>query len=236
MYDDLSSQLRRKMQRMAARMAAPPAVKPKVSLDSAASEVAPKGAGDYAAKDIAVKAVATLQAWIETEDLGGGETLADRLLSMFVGIADENQDGEIDDNEQFIIDVALEAAWDYLLSKGVSEEDCSALLNDWDNDAAERISDLLAGTSPDGDEGESAELNQFVFGEDALTAMDSAVYKRVFAVRNGKKMRVKKRISGTVRLTAKQKVSIRRAIMKSHSAQAQAHRMRSMRLRSSLGL
>ena len=56
------------------------------------------------------------------------------------------------------------------------------------------------------------------------------------AVRNGKKMRIRKRISGTVRLSAKQKLAIRKARMKSHSAGAMMRRMKSMRMRRKMGI
>ena len=64
----------------------------------------------------------------------------------------------------------------------------------------------------------------------------SAVYKTKMAVRKGKKMRIRKRISGTVRLSAKQKLAIRKARMKSHSAGARMRRMKSMRMRKKAGL
>jgi hypothetical protein len=230
---DLTQELRATL-----KSAPPPAKKPKAALDSANDpEVAPEAAGDYAAKDISLKAVAVLQQWVETDDLDPGETLADRLMLMTIGIADENKDGEIDDAEQAVVDVALETMWDYLSSKGVSDEDCGLLLNDWDPDAAERIRDLLAENLPDGEDAALADMDNFVFGEEATEpAMDSAVYRRVLAIRGGKKVRVGKRMSGTVRLSAKQKVAIRKAQIKSHSSQAQVRRMRSMHLRRKFGM
>ena len=162
---------------------------------------------------------------------------------MFVGIADSNKDGEITDDEQAVIEVAMNAAWDYLLAKGVSDDDCSALLNDGDNDAAERVRDFLADKLPEGDDADD-EIDDFVFtAEDQEPLLDSvsdaildAVYKKTFAIRRGKKVRINKRVSGTVRLTAKQKVAIRKAQMKSHSAAAQMRRMKSMRIRRKSGL
>ena len=46
----------------------------------------------------------------------------------------------------------------------------------------------------------------------------------------------RKRISGHVRLSAKQKVAIRKARLKSHSAKAVMRRLKSVRLRKKLGL
>jgi len=196
----------------------------------------------FAVSDIRVAAAAMVQAWCETTpaDLDDGESMADRLLAMMVGIADENKDGEISDDESTVIDIALNAAYDYFVTKGVSEDDASALLNDGDNDAADRICELLKGALPDGEDGSMADVDAFAFdSESQESLMDSvldAVYKKKIVIRAGKKVRINKRISGTVRLSAAQKVSIRKAGMKSRSASARMHRMKSMRLRSRMGV
>ena len=199
---------------------------------------------DYAVKNIKLQAISALHQWVETDDLDEGETLADRLIAMMVGIADSNKDGELSEDEQSIIDVAMNAAWDYLTSKGVSDEDCEALFNNGDSSAAERIRDLLADSLPEGDEADE-DIDDVVFTEkDQDPLLDSvseavyldAVYKKTFAIRKGKKVRINKRVSGTVRLTAKQKVAIRKAQMKSHSASAMMRRLKSLRIRRKSGL
>lgn len=220
---------------------------PTVILDSATEKtkcldaVAEAGAV-FAIADIRVAAGAAVQAWCETEsaDLGEGESLSDRLLALMVGIADENKDGEITEDESTVIDIALNAAYDYMTSKGVSEEDAGALLNDGDNEAASRVAELLKGGLPEG-EGESmADVDAFAFdAESSESLMDSvldAVYKKRMVIRAGKKVRINKRISGHVRLSAAQKVSIRKAGMKSRSASARMHRMKSVRIRARMGL
>ena len=209
----------------------------KKTLDSA-DDKEPKlsGADDYTIADISVSAVAAVQQWAETDDLDDGESYADRLMALFVGIADANKDGDITEDEQGVLEVALNAAWDYLVKCGATEEDAGALLNDWDDEAADRVRDLVASVLPVGDDEASAEIDNFVFSDsDQEPALD-AVYKMKMAVRNGKKMRIRKRISGTVRLSAKQKLAIRKARMKSHSAGAMMRRMKSMRMRKKAGL
>ena len=209
----------------------------KKTLDSA-DDKEPKlsGADDYTIADISVSAVAAVQQWAETDDLDDGESYADRLMALFVGIADANKDGDITEDEQGVLEVALNAAWDYLVKCGATEEDAGALLNDWDDEAADRVRDLVASVLPEGDDEASAEIDNFVFSDsDQEPALD-AVYKMKMAVRNGKKMRIRKRISGTVRLSAKQKLAIRKARMKSHSAGAMMRRMKSMRMRRKMGI
>lgn len=193
-------------------------------------------AATYAETDLSLRAIANIHQWAETDDLDDGETYSDRLLAMMVGLADANKDGEITDDEQEVLQSGLNSAWDYLSSLGASDEDLSALLNDWDMDAAERIRDLVASVLPEGEDAASEAIDSFVFGpEDQEPALD-AVYRKAIVIRKGKKTRINKRIAGTVRLSAKQKLAIRKASMKSHSATAQAHRMKSMRMRKSAGM
>lgn len=206
------------------------------ALDSADDEPKLAGADDYTIADISVSAVAAIQQWAETDDLDDGESHADRLMSLMVGIADANKDGEITDDEQGVLEVALNTAWDYLVKCGVSEEDAGALLNDWDAEAADRVRDLVASVLPEGDDEASADIDAFVFSDDDQGAALDAVYRKKMVIRGGKKMRINKRIAGRVRLSAKQKVAIRKARMKSHSAGAMMRRMKSMRIRRRAGL
>ena len=206
------------------------------TLDSTGEEPALAGADNYTIADITMSAVSAVQQWAETDDLDDGESYADRLMALVVGIADANKDGDITEDEQGVLEVALNAAWDYLVKCGATEEDAGALLNDWDDEAADRVRDLVASVLPEGDDEASAEIDSFVFSEsDQEPALD-AVYKMKMAVRGGKKMRIRKRISGTVRLSAKQKLAIRKARMKSHSAGAMMRRMKSMRMRRKMGI
>lgn len=229
---DMKQILRDAMKKPAAETAKKPLA---VTMDSA-SEPGRIGAGDYANKDVELKGVTALHQWVETDDLDDGEGYADRLMALFVGIADENKDGDISEEEQEVLEIALSAAWDYLAGAGVVEADADALLEDWDEEAAERVRDFLAGVLPEGEDSAAEEVDAFVFSDvDQEPALD-AVYKKVFAVRKGRKVRIRKRISGKVRLSAKQKVAIRKARIKSHSAKAVMRRMKSLKLRKRMGL
>lgn len=217
--------------------------KTQAQLDAVATEkqalldATANAAGQFAADSIRDEAIAMVQGWAATQpsDLDEGETLADRLEAMAIGVADENQDGDITEDEADIVDVALNAMLDYMVAQGVSEDDAIALLADKDGDAADRVHELLAG-SEDGDQA----LDSFVFDADSSEAvMDGvldAVYKKKIVIRQGKKMRVNKRVSGHVRLSAGQKVAIRKAGMKSRSAGARVRRMKSMKIRNRAGL
>lgn len=211
--------------------------KPAPALDSAKKDdPSLSGADEYTVRDITLRAVAVVHQWVETDDLDEGESLADRLLAMLVGIADENKDGELTDDEMAVLEIAINAAGDYLEKQGADGDDIDALLNDWEGDVAERIRDLVASTLPDGEDAAADDIDNFVFGDDDQEPVLDATYKRVFAIRGGKKTRIRKRVAGKVRLSAKQKMGLRKARMKSHNAGAMLRRAKSMRLRRRSGL
>jgi len=197
--------------------------------------------GDYTRADVGLSAAAAIQQWAtDSEELDEGETVADRLLALMIGIADANKDGEISDDEHNILGLALNHGWDYLEQMGASEEDIDALLNDWNESAALRLRELVLAQLPDGEEAAAADIDRFVFGESATASLFDAtfdaVYQKRLVIRKGKKVRINQRVSGNVRLSAKQKIAIAKARLKSHSATARMRRLKSMRLRRKLGL
>ena len=194
-------------------------------------------AGSFAANSVRDEALAALIEWAGTSaaSLDEGESLADRLVALAVGIADENQDGDITDDEADIVEIAMGAMADYLAAQGVSDQDIEALFNEGSAEAAARVQELLTGS------GASDEaIDNFVFdAESSEPVMDGildAVYKKTVAVRDGKKVRIMKRVSGTVRLSAAQKVAVRKAAMKARSSGARVRRMKSMKVRKNAGL
>lgn len=221
-----------------------------VVLDSAAEAAKQKVLDDataatatsFSMTSVRMLVAAAVQEWCETsgEDLMEGETMADRLFGLMVGIADENKDGEITPDEEALITFAMEAAADYLIGKGADESDALALLNDGDDEAAGRVMELVKGALPEGDEAGMDDVDSFAFdgesSEPMLDAVLDAVYKKKVVIRGGRKIRINKRVSGHVRLNASQKVAIRKAGRKAHSAMAQMRRMKSMRIRSRAGL
>lgn len=190
-----------------------------------------ESAAKYAMQDMKLKAASAISEWKNSDDMGDDENSADRLQGLLVGIVDANKDGELSEEESNYLEALLNYAWDYLSGKGIDDSDIDLLLNEFDAEAADRIMDLLNGGESDDDD-----LDSFAFGDDAQEAVFDAVYKNVVAVRGGKKVRLHKRISGSVRLSPKQKVGIRKMQMKSHSAGAMMKRMKSMKLRKRSGL
>lgn len=196
-------------------------------------------AATFAMQGLSVQAAATVQTWAGETDMDDGEGPADRLIAMLVGIADDNKDGELSEEEQEVVNAAATEAWNYLSAKGAADSDLDLMFNSEDpaeaNAAAARVQELIADGLPEGDEADD-EIDDFAFGQEGTEGVFDAVYKKRFAIRKGKKTVVRKRIAGTVRLSAKQRLSIRKAGMKSGSARAKFNRMKSMRVRKSRGM
>jgi len=207
------------------------AAKPDDILDAVPTDDVPPFADQFSDSNTSLMAVSAVQQWAETDDLTEGEGYADRLLSLLVGVVDDDLDGELSDEEAEDLLELSDAAADYLESLGVSEDDISQLLNDWDNEAGERVQELVASKLEDG-----AEPTDFVFGDGSDEAALDAVYKKKLVVRKGKKIRINKRVSGTIRLSAAQKVAVAKMRRKSNTGMAKLRRAKSMRVRARAGL
>lgn len=173
---------------------------------------------------------AIVEVWAQEDDLEYGETFADRLIAMIIGAADVNIDGELTGDEIEVANEVGAAIYDYFLALGVEESDASAVLNG-DDDAAMRVRDFISEFDED-----DFNVDEFVFGEDAQDSLYDAAYKKALAVRGGKKVMINKRVSGAVKLSAKQKAALRKAQMKSHGAGAKMKRMKSMKVRKKMGI
>lgn len=191
-------------------------------------------AGQFAGQYLQSAAIAVVNEWAATNDLEEGETYSDRLLGMLASIGDTDNDGELSEDEAEYLNDALTYTAEYLIGLGVSEEDAQNLLDD--PQVADRVRELVATNLPDGEDAEDDVLNSLVFTpEDQEPVMDAA-YKKVVAIRAGKKVRINKRVSGTVHRTARQKLATKKAMRKAFSPKAMMKRQKSMKLRARMGL
>jgi predicted DNA-binding antitoxin AbrB/MazE fold protein len=187
-------------------------------------------------------AAAAVHVWAEESDYDDGETAADRLKALLVGSVNPMLDGEMADDESDLTDMSREAAWDYLSALGVDEDDIDELLNDFDSATAERVREYVAAQLPDGEDAEDAAIEGFVYGPEAEASIFDAslrldaTYKKKVAIRDGKKVRINKRVAGRVRLSAAQKLALKKASRKAHRAGARMKRMKSMKRRKTGGM
>lgn len=186
-----------------------------------------------------LEVAALFSAWSEvsSDDLDKNETLSERFEAMMVGLADQDKDGDITEDEADLLFLAYSLAAEYLADKGVDTGDIADFLNDGNESAAQNIQELLIGSAPDGEDAELDEIHRFAFDGDSDEAvLDSAVYKKQVAVRAGKRVIIRKRVAGFVKLSPKQKMAIKKMQRKAHSGAARMKRMKSMKIRQRLGL
>jgi hypothetical protein len=188
-------------------------------------------------EDMRLDATRVIAEWAQTDDLDGDEGYGDRLLALIVGTAAHSENDLTEDEVQYAGMVA-EVVGDYLEDKGIAADDIDALLGDasFDNDVAERVHEALLDKLPDGEEAMLDDAGRFVDGDETDDNMLDATYRKKVVVRGGKKIRINKRIAGTIRLNAAQKAAVRKMQRKAFSGAAKIKRAKSMRLRRKMGL
>jgi len=188
-------------------------------------------------EDMRLDATRVIAEWAQTDDLGEGEGYGDRLLALIVGTA-AHSDTDLTEDEVEYAGMVAEVVGDYLEEKGIPEDDIDALIGDatFDNDVAERVHEALLDKLPDGEDAMLDDSMRFVDGDETDDKMLDATYRKKVVVRGGKKIRINKRIAGTIRLNAAQRAAVRKMQRKAFSGAAKIKRAKSMRLRRKMGL
>lgn len=187
-------------------------------------------------EEMRLDATRVIREWAETDDLDTDEGYGDRLLALIVGTA-AHSDNDLTEDEVEYAGMVAELVGDILEKKGIPGDDIDALFADgnFDNEVGERVYELLLDKMPQGEDAVLDDAGKFVDGEDDDNMLD-ATYRKVIAIRKGKKVRLNKRIAGTVRLNAKQKAAVRKMQRKAFSGGAKIKRAKSMRLRRKMGM
>jgi len=205
------------------------------TLDSANDSSGPSMAADWTTTHITMLTAASIQQWAETDDLDDGESCADRLMALFIGIADANGDGALTEDEYTVLDVALNAARAYLVKCNAAEGDIDALLNFWNPKSASRVKYAVASALAAGIAG--TDIDDFAFSDGGqVVALDGVLHTLGRAIAHGAKaLRWKRATKHEIgaplhkMLTAKQLAALGKARRKSHSASAQAKRLKTLR-------
>lgn len=173
--------------------------------------------------------------------------LLEALIAGFAGDEDESGEIELDDVAHDVFVANIKDAFETM---GVDVDTVEAIFGDDIAEAEEALqaaAEIVIENTPTNDEDIQALVNQFAYGEadsedgeffDALTVgkktiktgkVGKVVYKAVKAIRNGKLKIVNKRISGKVKLSAKQRSALRKASRKASTGSAVRKRVRSAR-------
>ena len=188
-------------------------------------------AGAFEMHNTSLQAASIINVWLETtpDELDEGEGYGDRLLAMIMGMADNNNDGELSEDEQVVVEAAMPFFEQVLSRVGASDGDIDALLTDFDNDVAARIVELGAGS-------DSFDPSGIVFSDGDNDTVFDAVYAKQIGIDHGKKVVKRVRVAGTVHRSGKQKAATLKAQRKAQSAGARANRLKSFNKQMSMGL
>ena len=196
--------------------------------------------------DIRTKAAYAIQTWAETDDLDKDESLYDRLDALVSAIADGgidlDGDASTDDTDDVYM-VAMQAASDYMSALGADDSDLETLFNSKDDDArdeaANRLLEFLMQALGD-DEDAAEAIQKFAFDMNSESSVfdeaPNGTHKIVFAVRNNKKVTLRKRVGPKLKRTTNQKAALFNARMTAHTGEANRKRAKSLKLGYKLGL
>lgn len=186
------------------------------------------------------------QAIIDKE-LDEDELPSDRLGALIAGFAaDDETDDEIE-VDQSTVDIFTANVQDALETLGVSQDVIKTMFGEGEEaeDAIEVAAETVESNTPQGDNLDSL-IDLFAYGEpeeDEGHMLDGVslgktttksgkfgkvIYKAIKAIRNGKVSIVNKRISGKVKLSAKQRAALNKARKKATSSPSLKKRARSM--------
>lgn len=194
------------------------------------------------------------QAIIDNE-LDEDELPSDRLAALLAGFATDSETDEEIEVDQATLDIFTANVQDALESLGVGQDLISTMFGEGEEaeEAIEAAAALVESNTPTSDDLQEF-IDLFVFGEaeeDEGAMMDGVslgktttksgkfgkvVYKAVKAIRNGKVSVVNKRVSGRVKLSAKQRSALNKARRKATTSGALKKRMRSMKKRKQMNL
>ncbi len=182
---------------------------------------------DYANKQSRAKAVAIGLQWLEE-----GEFTYDSLDSLVYGfVAEEAEDGEILDSvdvDEDEFNDMIQMVGDALMDMGGSQENVTSFINDEDDDAGELLGNRLVAVMDSCDDDDYMVISRYAVGGMILDSM-----KRV--VRDGEVKWIKKPRRKR-RLTAAQRMALKRARKKANTSAAKRKRSKAKKIRKSRGM
>lgn len=179
---------------------------------------------DYAVKMYRSQAMAAVIEFARNGDGSYGE-----FEELALGIADLDDDGEIQEGEEPLFNDVLGLMADSLISLGASSDAVVKFIGaeTGDDDAGEELVFALNDKLANADDDEL--ITGFMAGGEMMLAATTKV------IRNGKVKLIKKKVKKR-RISSAQRAALKKARSKAHGAGARMARKKSMRLRKSKGL
>ena len=155
----------------------------------------------------------------------------DALAINMAGLGDLDEDADLTDDQVDAYNDALSALANAAVSLGADQADVTSMIDDEDDDAAERVYDAInANVSPDDSDDAIAEYSVSAGADD-----DAMFESTIKVVRDGVVKLIKKRLRPR-RMTSLQKAALKKAQSKAHSSSGKMAFRRSMKLRAKRGL
>lgn len=202
----------------------PPADEAKLIFEAAASDNSQVvGLADQQLRSAGMALALT---WVEQGDFSIA-ALTDGAIIM----ADANEDGEIDDDEQEQLNELLQATADAFVSMGGDTANVTAFIDDEDDEAGATLGAFLTEKMADVTMEDIEIITQFALGGDLI------LESMVKAVRGGRViLKRKKRLGFHAKLSSAQRAGLKKARSKAFTGAAKVARKKSMRLRKKMGL
>lgn len=164
--------------------------------------------------------------WVEQGDF----SIAALTDGAFV-IADADESGELDDDENEQLNELLQAVADAFVSMGADPVNVAAFVDSEDDEAGATLGAFLAEKMADVTMEDTEIITQFALGGDLI------LESMVKAVRNGRVvLKRKKRLGFHAKLSSAQRAGLKKARAKAFTGAARVARKKSMRIRKKMGL
>jgi hypothetical protein len=185
-------------------------------------------ADEFASMQTRAQAMSCVLVWIEN-----GDYTYEALDGLVLGIADIDGDEQIGEEEEGLYNDILATVGDAFVSLGASPENVNAFIENEDDAAGLKLGDFLSKKLDDVDDDDDDIVTAFATSGNEIL---EAAYKRVKVVRDGKVVFKRKRIGGKVRLSAKQRIALKKARRRAHTGAAKKAMRKAMKIRKSRGL
>lgn len=203
-------------------------------LEAAVSEMAEQNARG--------RAMSALLTWVSE-----GSFDYDTLDAMIIGASDLDEDMEVSEEEEDFYNEVWGYVPEAISVLGGNTEDANALFNG-PSEEADKAAARLGSSLTDALNEQKADDNEIVIGfslggkvmesvgESAVGAILEATYRMKKVVRDGVVQKIRKRISGHVKLSAEKRMGLKKAQRKAHTATANLHRAKSFKIGQRRGL